>query len=327
MYIQENTYTGFEPAYLDTLMRIKGIGSQSSPRGRATKELLGYQFSFENPRQRLISFKSREVNLYYCIGNFLWVMSQSDDVDFISYYNQRGNTFSDDGKRLPAAYGKRIFDIDGINQFWNCIRELKLDPDSRRAIISIHMPQHDWRGVLDTSCTSDFQMFIRKGKLYMINHMRSQSAAMVMPYDTFLMTMIQEYAANLLGIELGTYTNFCGNIHIFLDEEELVEKLFLEPMHQKIMKPMPLTNIEQNLKRLLQFERLLRDNAQIHDYHEEHQINKGYWLTELFKLKFPHYWNQICLILIVKAMDYTGVYYLDFVHDYIDDIYKPFLLK
>jgi thymidylate synthase len=327
MYNQSPLFYGFEGAYLNTLEQIKNFGTTSSPRGRMAKELLAYQFSIDNPRQRLLSFKSRAVNLYYCIGNFLWVMSQSDDVDFISYYNPRGTTFSDDGKRLPAAYGKRIFDIDGQNQFWNCIRELTLDKDSRRAIISIHMPQHDWRGVLDTSCTSDFQMFIREDKLHMINHMRSQSAAMVMPYDTFLMTMIQEYAANLLGVGLGKYTNFCGNIHYFLDEQPLIDELLLEGAKHSQMAEMPSKTVEANLKSALQFEKLLRNDAQKKDYHNEHQIDINYWMSALIKCNLPQYWHQICLILIVKAMNYTGLYTDNLIHTMLDDVYKPLLLE
>lgn len=327
MYIQENTYLGFKDAYIDTLHRIKIMGSNCSPRGKKTKELLGYQFSISNPRQRLLGFKSRDVNLYYCIGNFLWVMSQSDDVDFISYYNPRGYMFSDDGKRLPGAYGKRIFDFDGGNQFWNCLQELKLDPDSRRAIISIHMPQHDWRGVLDTPCTADFQFFIRNGKLDMINHMRSQSSIMVMPYDTFLMTMIQEYTAALLNVELGTYTNFCGSIHYYLDEESLVDKFFLESAVHPTMEKMPSKTAEQYLKSALRFERLLREDAQIHDYHKEHMIDSSVWYKELKKYNLPKYWEDICLILIAKAMHYTGRYNNYFIKDYIDPLYQPFILK
>jgi thymidylate synthase len=295
----------FEEVYGDILWNIQLKGEDVSPRGRGTKEILGLEFEITEPRHRFITFPSRNLSLFYCIGNFLWVMSQSDDLDFIQYYNPKGDMFSDDGKKLPGAYGKRIFDIDGINQYNRCIQELKLDPDSRRAIISIHMPQHDWRGVIDTPCTSDFQLFIRNGKLHMINHMRSQSAAMVMPYDVFLMTMIQEYMANELNVELGTYKHYCGSIHYYSMELPLVNEILTEHPSDFVMYTMDKIDPTQ-FKRLLIFEKQLRQTAIKAKQDALSQLDFVYWNDKLCGLGFSEYWNGICKLLIVKACQYNN---------------------
>lgn len=58
--------------------------------------------------------------------------------------------------------------------------------------------------------------------------MRSQSALMVMPYDLFLLTMLHEAMAVRLGVGLGYYHHFCGSLHYYEDEEELVDAVLRE---------------------------------------------------------------------------------------------------
>lgn len=291
-------YNSLEAAYVNMLEDIQDNGISSSPRGMGTKELIGAGFIISNPEDRIISLNEREINPFYLVGNFLWVISQSNDVEFINYYNPRGYNFSDDGKILRGAYGKRIFDMDGVNQMHQAIRELKLDPDSRRALISIHMPQHDWTGSLDTPCTADFGLLIRDNYLTMINHMRSQSAAFVMPYDIFLMTMLHEICANELETNLGQYHHFCNSLHYFDREEEKVNAIIDEYYDTDTLDSLVMPRFKAKLKDfkpLLQFERKLRLlNKTDFDYR--------YWNATLKDLELEEVLHQIGVILIIKAL-------------------------
>jgi thymidylate synthase len=302
--INRNVWPAFDDAYQEILNDISVYGDETNPRNRASKELLGYSFIVDNPRDRLIGFKARNINPYYLVGNLLWVLKQSNKLEFINYYNPKGSSFSDDGETLPAAYGKRIFDIDGMNQWNECERELKLNPESRRAIINIHMAQYDWRGVLDTSCTSNFHFFIRNNKLSMINNMRSQSAAFVMPYDVFLMTMLQELMASELGVELGYYHHNADSMHYFLDEEEKVGELIHSLDYSDEMPNMPKNSMKQ-VKELLKFEELMRNQAkEAKRQNREIDIDKA--LITLDQLNIDRYWNYFGEVLIAKALDYNG---------------------
>lgn len=291
------SYDTVEEALQGVLDDIKKAGLATSPRGRKSYEILGYHFTIEDPRHRLVSLKAREMNIYYLVGNLLWVLSQSNKLDFIEYYNERGRNFSDDGDILRGAYGKRIFDFDGMNQWHQVVKELKTDPDSRRAIISIHLPQHDWSGSLDTPCTSDFQFFIRENKLHMINHMRSQSAAMVMPYDIFLMTMLHELMARELGVELGEYQHFAGSMHYYDYESPIVDKIVNDGNYNVGMDDMPPTTYD-SLKPLLFLEKEIRNGAKLGRY------NHTYYMEKIDNLGFDKYWKQIAYILCLKAIDY-----------------------
>jgi thymidylate synthase len=307
MHYSHYSYRNFNDAYVEVLDVIRHCGISSSPRGRGTRELLALNFTILDPVDRIINSKVRDVNIFYSIGSFLWIMSQSNDLAFISYYNQRGANFSDDGKVLSGAYGKRIFDIDGVNQYYQCLRELQIDPDSRRAIITFHLPQHDWRGSLDTPCTANVQFLIRDGKLHVINSMRSQSAAMVMPYDIFFMTMLQEYTAIQLGVDVGHYTQSCNSIHIYSNEIGLVDEIIMEKAEPRAkMAAMPKETNLDTIKKLLGFEKQLRFSAEVLKYNSAMTLDWNYWLDEANKLGLPSYWENIAIVLIAKAMEFSG---------------------
>lgn len=321
-------HQNIEEAMQQTLLDIRNYGHITSPRGRESKELIGYNFIIDNPRARIAGFKERDLNLYFALGNFLYIAQQSNKLEVIKYYNPRGVNFSDDGETLRGGYGKRIFDIDGVNQWNQVIKELKIDPDSRRAIITIHLPKYDWAGSLDTPCTASFQVFIRDGKLNMINTMRSQSAAFVMPYDIFLMTMLQELMANELGVKLGYYHHFCGSIHYFSNETSMVENIIDSNDYTASMNAMPKNTTYDSLKPLFFFERELREFVVFTEKIPGLTgLNIEYWIDNLLELNLGTYWEQIGYVLIAKALDYLGEDNVNFINIYLNDIFKKLLLK
>lgn len=325
--MQLQAFNSLETAYKFILSDIAKYGLFSSPRGRDTKEIIGGGFTLTNPTNRMIGNPARKLNIFYAIGNFLWVMAQSNDLAFIEYYNPRGRNFSDDGKILRGAYGKRIFDFDGINQYHQAVRELMVDKDSRRALINIHMGQHDWSGSLDTPCTSDFHFIIREGQLHCINHMRSQSVAMVMPYDIFLMTMIHEYTAIKLGVELGEYQHFCNSMHFYNAESYIVSEIIESKVGvTKQQDYMPESTNDLMLKTILFFEKELREET-IRCKLSSGSINYQKWEDKLNNLSLPKYWNEICLLLIAHSLKYSNSsLYSHFVEDRLQNtVYMKFL--
>lgn len=313
-------FQSLEHAMQETLEDIEVSGWEVSPRGRKSKELLGHGYTLINPRHRIMSFKTRNLNPFYLVGNLLWVLRQSNDLDTINYYNPRGSNFSDDGKILRGAYGKRIFDFDGVNQWHQVVKELSYDRNSRRAIITFHLPQHDWSGSLDTPCTASIQFFIRENKLHMINHMRSQSAAFVQPYDVFLMTMLQELLANELKVELGNYQHFCGSYHYFVDEQDMVDDIYYSHDYSEPMPPMEGGMSE--VKKILLFEHIARLDT-IRQHEQGMAADFAYLVEELQRINLNSYWYSIGEVLIAKALHFTdSAYYKKFVNNEINN--NPF---
>jgi thymidylate synthase len=204
------------------------VGSGFGTRERRTREILAASFSILNPRQRLIASEARPIDLGYAIANVIWTIAGSNTLREISFYNPVGERFSDDGVTLFGAPGFRIFRSAAGDQFELAAGKIERDPATRRAVIQVFNPL-DLRGeTRDCPCLVSLQFLLRGGVLHSIGHMRSQSALMVMPYDLFLLTMLHEAMAVRLGVALGCYHHFCGSLHYYDDEEELVDTVLRE---------------------------------------------------------------------------------------------------
>ena len=93
--------------------------------------------------------------------------------------------------------------------------------------------------MLDIPCPIAFDFLVRDGKLEMTTMMRSQSVAMVLPYDLMLMTLLGEYVSIKIGKSLGKYTHFCVSAHIYEDEIDLSKKIVKEsPLSVNLMPQM-----------------------------------------------------------------------------------------
>lgn len=111
---------------------------------------------------------------------------------------------------------------------------------------------------LDVPCAIALQFLVRRDALVCVAMMRSQSAAMVMPYDIFLFTVIQEILAVRLQIPLGPYIHIAGSIHYYEEEMELVDQLLGDPLASPAaMRPMARAD-DHTLEELVHAEQAIR---------------------------------------------------------------------
>jgi thymidylate synthase len=207
----------------------------SSPRGMATRENLGVTLVLRNPRARVIASRARAVDYSFAAAEFLWYWQGREDLEFLTPYNKRIAEFSNDGKTLNSAYGKRIFDRNGRGtpQWTKVVDELVANPDSRRAVLEVFRPDDLWEGNKDVPCTLSLQFFIRDGKLHLHVVMRSNDVFWGLPYDAFSFTVLQECMALALQhagvpVELGTYTHTVGSLHVYERHFKKVEEILEE---------------------------------------------------------------------------------------------------
>jgi len=224
-----HTYNSVEEAYYNTLSYVRANGLSCEPRGQKCKEIIGHSFCITSPRNRVIFNKERNINFSFMVAEWLWIMSGSNDVAMISYYNSVIANYSDDGKTMHGAYGKRI---NKFHQLENVIKKLEEDPDSRQAMIIIFQPSDVVQKTKDVPCTILFQFFIRDYKLHMITYMRSNDVLLGLPYDLFNFTMIQEYVSTRLNNDtsfgMGTYTHMVGSLHMYERDSDRINDVIDE---------------------------------------------------------------------------------------------------
>jgi len=261
MYISAKT--------LDDLLRIvltKLLASNShiEPDRGACTELCGVMLKLYNPRARL-SRTERKGTVFSCLGDFLWHMAGSNQLNFITYYIEKYFDYSDDGQTVFGAYGPRLLGMRGINQVTAIIELMRRRPDSRRAVIQLFDAADIVGDHKDVPCTCTLQFLARRGRLHLVAHMRSNDAFMGLPHDVFAFTMLQELIARTLGMEMGTYTHMVASLHLY-DWDVGKTRLFLDEGWQSTvaaMPPMPLGDPWPSLQKVLAAEEELRLTGRI----------------------------------------------------------------
>lgn len=110
----------------------------------------------------------------------------------------------------------------GLNQIEFIINELNRNPDSRRAVIDIRDNEQDMYSN-DPACLQHIQFFIRDNKLHMKVLFRSNDICKALFMNAFALIKLQEYIANELKIEVGTYTHRANSMHCYERDFELLK--------------------------------------------------------------------------------------------------------
>lgn len=248
----------------------------ASRKGTST-EAFGALLELKNPRARLGRSNAR-ARVFSPLGELLWYLSSSNALDQILYYLDRYNEFSDDGETLNGAYGPRIFSptralsSDRQDDEWQRVIDTLRDrPGSRNAIIQVYSNTDGAKDSNDIPCTCTLHFVIRKRRLHLHVHMRSNDAYLGMPHDVFAFTMLQEIAARELGVEIGTYHHSVASLHLYDDNEHyrsrtMAQQYLDEGLHDIVpMPPMPLGDPWPSIRVILEAEREIRAGNQAHD--------------------------------------------------------------
>ena len=207
---------------------VSSVGSSFGHAERDTLELVAHSFSVADPASCLIECVERQPSVSFAVAQWLWVMAGSDELDRISFYNSHGRAFSDDGRSLSGAFGRRMRRSEG-DQLARALELLRSDPTSRRAVVVIADGADGARPTRDFPCALAVQLLLRDGRLEAVTTMRSQSALMVLPYDAALFMAVQVWAAGALGVPAGPHHWFASSFHLYEDEFDLARRVLDDP--------------------------------------------------------------------------------------------------
>lgn len=218
-----------------------------------TKELFNVQARLYNPLNRFVSFKSRNMDFHYFVGELCHYLDGRTDLKSIAHYSKFWEQVSDDGKTINSCYGARIFgtrppplkgpwpEHSWRGQFKYTINCLTKDKNSRKAVIVIY-DESDARPSKDNPCTLSLQFIIRDNVLHMFTNMRSQDIWLGVPYDFAFFTIVHEIAhIELLKtypkLRLGVYYHNVTSLHAYSRNFEQLLKLTMEDECELIVAP------------------------------------------------------------------------------------------
>lgn len=257
----------FTDAYLAVLREIYDQPSYSTvTRAKTAIEIPNVSFTIRDPIARTPYLAARRANIVFNHAEALWYLSGRDDLDMIAHYAPRLRGLSENGKTLTGtAYGPRLFGSsppDGRSQFDRILALVRDDPDTKRATALIMRPDELTDPANpDVACTLGLQFMLRANRLHTSAYMRGNDAMIGLYGDTFAFTFIQEFAAQLLGVEVGTYAHHVGSMHINTLDLAKVERILAEPAPPHFgHAAMPSTTSWADIRTVLSWEERLRRN-------------------------------------------------------------------
>lgn len=222
MHVTNERATGL---YRDVLHEILSYGAPARPRGIETLEIIGARIELSDARMNIVGSPSRKLNYHFMVAEALWILLGQNDVRTVATFNSKIAEYSDDGVTFAGAYGPKV-----IEQLSYVVDTLRVDPDSRQAVINIWRERP--RAARDIPCTLSLQFLVREEELHLVTTMRSNDAWRGLPYDLFTFTTIQHYVAAALELPVGRYVHNVGSLHLYEADVEAARAVVDEHPHK-----------------------------------------------------------------------------------------------
>lgn len=211
--------------YHTILEWVLECGDLVAPRGLKTKEILNASIILTDPTRALPVYCGRKIDQQIARAEALQVIGGFSDPRLLP---DSFDAFKDGGI-FHGAYGPRT-----RMQMPTILRRLEEDEDSRQAVVTVWDPLHDCQpGLKDYPCTISLQFLIRKSKLQLHTHMRSNDAWRGLAYDIFQFTQLQLAVAAVLGYDTGPYFHHATSLHLYETDWEKAETCRTAPVTQE----------------------------------------------------------------------------------------------
>lgn len=182
---------------------------------------------YQYPMQRVLFDAQRDANPFFHLFEALWMLAGRDDAtwldQFVKDYSAR---FAEEGGIQHGAYGFRwrkhfgVYGRDGIrDQLTVAVNLLKENPNDRRVVIQMWDPEVDLAmDVKDCPCNLCILPRIVNGRLDITVFCRSNDLIWgVYGANAVHFSVLQEYLAARIGVQMGKYCQISNNFHAYED--------------------------------------------------------------------------------------------------------------
>ncbi|KKL83676.1 hypothetical protein LCGC14_1972390, partial [marine sediment metagenome] len=190
---------------------------------------------YRKPMERVLFSPIRDANPFFHLIEALWMLAGRRDVATLEHYVHRMSEFSDNGVTFHGAYGHRWRSRWHSDQLEMAISLLKLQPQSRRAVIQIwdcEVDLYSHEKVKDIPCNLIITPWIHNQLLDLTVFCRSNDAIWgAAGANAVQFSILQEYLATKIGVGVGLLYQVSNNFHAY---SEIFEEL-------KVLRPPPVT--------------------------------------------------------------------------------------
>lgn len=200
-------------------------GSTAQPsRAGDTIELLHTAIVISNPRERWVRSRRPPINPAFGIVEAIWILTGRSDSKLVNHWNPQLPKFAGTGREYHGAYGRRLRSSFGLDQIQRAIDNLEHNPITRQVVLQI------WSAELDTPdeaglprsddipCNVSSLLKVRDNRLYWLQLLRSNDLLRGTPYNVIQFTILHEFIAGCLGLDLGQYTQISDSLHVYVSD-------------------------------------------------------------------------------------------------------------
>lgn len=207
--------------------------------------------TYYNPTERVLFDLNRLCNPFFHFLEGLWIINGSRDVEFLDYFNTQMKQYSDDGETFYGAYGYRLRTTHGFDQIEKAIHLLRANHNDRRVVLTMWDAKRDLgHNMKDHPCNVAIFLKVRNHKLNMTVLCRSNDLLYgAYGANVVHMSMLMEYLASRVGVEVGIYTQVSDSMHVYTDvpvweavknTSHVVEDYYSTEYADLLVKPYPM---------------------------------------------------------------------------------------
>ena len=193
-----------------------------------TKALFNVGFTIVRPLNNRIGARFRDWKEDYAEAEWQWYLSGDNSIDKLGEIYGKVPVIWErmalgPKKLVNSNYGyqwERGFQLDKV------VQQLKDNPNTRQAAISIYDGKEINMYRKDTPCTYAIQFTVVENELDMCVTMRSNDLWFGFCNDQYCFSKLQELVSERTGYKVGTYFHFAHNMHIY--EPQLGKNTYLQ---------------------------------------------------------------------------------------------------
>jgi thymidylate synthase len=239
--------------YHDLLRRILGEGVKKDDRtGTGTLSVFGHQMRFDLSRGFPL-LTTKKLHTRSIIHELLWFLRGETNV---GYLHDNGVTiwdeWADEQGELGPVYGSQwrswqTADGRTVDQISEVIEQIRVNPDSRRLIVSA------WNvGELDRMalppCHLLFQFYVAEGRLSCQLYQRSADVFLGVPFNIASYALLTAMVAQVTDLERGELILTLGDAHLYLNHLDQAHiQLEREP------RPLPLLHLNPDVRSIFDY--------------------------------------------------------------------------
>lgn len=239
--------------YLDLIQRVLNEGIQKEDRtGTGTLSVFGHQMRF-NLEEGFPLLTTKKLHLKSIIYELLWFLRGETNVRYLRAHGVSiWDEWADANGDLGHIYGyqwRSWPDYEGgaIDQISEAVETIKLNPDSRRIIVSAWNVA-DLKNMALPPCHALFQFYVANGKLSLQLYQRSADIFLGVPFNIASYALLLMMMAQVTGLEAGEFIHTLGDAHIYLNHVDQVKlQLTREP------RPLPQMLLNPDVKNIFNF--------------------------------------------------------------------------